>query len=293
MQRRLLILSLLAFTGCLDTSLDVPVDPGDKPAKLGDAYDAGATGSIRGQVSWNDVVPTPEPKIARLNAFDMSFYKNPANFVMPHYPKVDATGRGVAGAVVFLRRVDAAKSRPWDHRPVRVEFRDRQLNVIQGDTPSDVGFVQRGASIDVVNFDSEYHNLRARGAALLGVPLLEPARVTRCALHKSGVVDMTCGAGYYWLHAHLFVSDHPYYTRTDETGRFELKDVPAGEYELVCWMPSWQVVRIERDPETGIETRSTWQPPQQQSRTVTVASHAASDADFRWAAAMFPSSRGP
>jgi hypothetical protein len=32
---------------------------------------------------------------------------------------------------------------------------------------------------------------------------------------------------------------------TDEGGRFELTDVPPGEYELVAWHEGWKVVRQE------------------------------------------------
>ena len=38
---------------------------------------------------------------------------------------------------------------------------------------------------------------------------------------------------------------HPYYAVTDESGRFELTDVPPGEYELVAWHEGWKVARQE------------------------------------------------
>ena len=38
---------------------------------------------------------------------------------------------------------------------------------------------------------------------------------------------------------------HPYYTVTDESGRFQLTDVPPGEYEIVAWHEGWKVLRQE------------------------------------------------
>jgi hypothetical protein len=41
------------------------------------------------------------------------------------------------------------------------------------------------------------------------------------------------------------VIDHPYYTVTDESGKFELTDVPPGHYQLVAWHEGWGVARQE------------------------------------------------
>jgi hypothetical protein len=41
------------------------------------------------------------------------------------------------------------------------------------------------------------------------------------------------------------VASHPYYAVTDESGTFELTDVPPGDYELVAWHEGWGVLRKE------------------------------------------------
>jgi hypothetical protein len=45
------------------------------------------------------------------------------------------------------------------------------------------------------------------------------------------------------MNAEVLVVPHPYYTVTDESGRFKLKDVPPGEYEIVAWHEGWKVVQ--------------------------------------------------
>src|SRR6185369_13034566 len=94
--------------------------------------------------------------------------------------------------------------------------------------------------------------------AYFALPLIEANKMHERTLNQKGLVDLTCGAGYYWLHAHLFVADHPYYTCTDGEGRFTLDQVPAGAYEVVCWLPSCHLLRKEIDPETAITARLAW-----------------------------------
>lgn len=38
-----------------------------------------------------------------------------------------------------------------------------------------------------------------------------------------------------WMKAHVRVFDHPYYAVTDENGAFEIKDAPAGKWNLMIW----------------------------------------------------------
>jgi hypothetical protein len=159
--------------------------------------------------------------------------------------------------------------------------------VTQGDIPTGVGFVRRGGVIEIVNRDAEYHNLHGRGAAFFALPLLERDRVQTRTLKEGGIVDLTCGAGYYWMHAHLFVVEHPYYVCTDVEGRFSLDRVPAGRYDVVCWVPNWRVLREERDPETGIIARLQWAQPVQQTQSVRVEPAVVTAAAFHWTKAAF------
>jgi hypothetical protein len=41
-----------------------------------------------------------------------------------------------------------------------------------------------------------------------------------------------------WMQAWVRVYDHPYYAVTDKDGNFEIKDAPAGTYNLVVWHES-------------------------------------------------------
>jgi hypothetical protein len=41
------------------------------------------------------------------------------------------------------------------------------------------------------------------------------------------------------------VVSHPYYAVTDDSGTFELTDVPPGNYEIVAWHEGWKLLRQE------------------------------------------------
>ena len=110
--------------------------------------------------------------------------------------------------------------------------------VLQDGHAGRVGLVRRGDGFAAVNRDQEYHALRGRGAAFFCLPLVDAGRPARQRLEQAGVVELSSAAGYYWMQAHLFVTEHPYYARTDRDGSFRLEHVPSGTYELVCWMPS-------------------------------------------------------
>ena len=43
-----------------------------------------------------------------------------------------------------------------------------------------------------------------------------------------------------WMKTWVLVSDHPYYAVTDSNGDYEIKNVPAGTYEVVCWQEKFK-----------------------------------------------------
>ena len=43
-----------------------------------------------------------------------------------------------------------------------------------------------------------------------------------------------------WMKTWVLVSDHPYFAVTDSNGSYEIKGVPAGTYEVVCWQEKFK-----------------------------------------------------
>ena len=60
-----------------------------------------------------------------------------------------------------------------------------------------------------------------------------------------GLANVRCNGGHNWMNAAILVVPHPYYAVTDETGKFELTNVPPGDYEIVAWHEGWKLLRQE------------------------------------------------
>lgn len=282
MQGRILLIGLAFLVGCAECPEPTPSKPDQQRIPLAQAFDAAATGTIQGRVVWDGDVPVAKETVERIIAYNPKLHQNPARFKTPHIPNVNAKTGGVADAIVFIKEIEPRRSKPWDHAKVRVEFHERQLRVQQGDARTGVGFVRRGDVVEIANRDKEYHLLRARGAAFLAIPLSGLEKTYQRVLPETGLVELTCAAGYYWLHAHLFVTDHPYFVRTDRDGRFVLDRVPAGEYEVVCWLPNWRVERVERDPEVADVARWIWATPRTQTKRIVVESGSKGELNYTW-----------
>jgi hypothetical protein len=270
----LLLSALLA--GC---ELEIASEPAASRAsgELATAFDPAQTGTIRGTIKWEGKLPELPP---------LHFFATPtlpsSSHPHPNVPDLDTESNGLCQAVVFLRGVDPSRSRPWDHEPVHVEIYRRELTLLQKRQSVSTAFVRRGADISLVSRDSEYHCLRGRGAAFFAQPFPDADVTVRHRLDQRGDVVLTSAAGFYWMRAHLLVDDHPYYARTDTNGEFVLEQVPAGEYELVSWLPSWVLLDRERDPETGGVTRLVLAPPCEQRQRVRVEMGGTSSASFTW-----------
>jgi hypothetical protein len=221
-----------------------------------------------GQVVWNGEPLRVAPYLSPINPLSESSPGRALHeWPNPCAPAIDANG-GVSQAVVFLRGVDPQKAKSWDLPPVRVEIIDYQIRIQQGDRDGRFGFVRRGASVDFVSKDAVFHSLQARGAAWFALPFPDANRVQSRTLDHDGVVELSSGAGHYWMRGYLFVLDHPYITQTDAKGHFTLAGVPPGKYELVVWHPNWLEASHSRDADTCQICRITLQPLLQMVRRI-------------------------
>src|SRR5262249_27026777 len=168
----------------------------------------------------------------------------------PNALRINPQTRAVVGAVVFLEQIDSERAKPWNYPPVRVEMRAEAIRMMHGELPRPVGFVRQGDEIEMVSHDAVMQSLCVRGAAFFSLAFPDPDRPLRRRLDKAGLVELSSGMGHYWWRSHLFVCRHPYYTWTDDDGRFSLTQVPAGDLRVVCWRPSSKIARTERDPNT-------------------------------------------
>lgn len=159
------------------------------------------------------------------------------------------------GVVVFLENVDKGKAFP-DAQPPRIEAKDCRFMPF-------LNLVRDQHDVLVVNMDPALHDIQAYETSHLGprvlfnVPLpisskypqqaglsahfhkhYEGTPVTQTVHMTKGrrVFTMQCGFHAY-MESWALVQQHPYYTMTDEQGRFQLTDVPPGTYRVKMWHP--------------------------------------------------------
>ncbi len=288
--RHRFLLLLLFLGGCAETPATEKKPPASAAvAMLGAAFDQKATGTITGTAMWEGDPPHVAPfKIYGLPGdYPVDVRQDQPN---PNAPRIhDRTGEQapLEGAVVFLRHVDLEKSRPWDQPMVHVEQRDRHLLIRQGESVANVGWVRSGESIEVTNADGHFHMLRGRGAAFFSMPFTDQNLPGQRVLDKPGLVELSSGAFFFWMRGYLLVEKHPYFTRTDAAGKFVLDKVPAGDYELVCWMANWEVAKKYRDPETGLIIQADFLPPVEQVNKLLVSAGSQTTSSFTWSASSF------
>ena len=298
-----ILLAALAAVGCDRTLQDFTPAPrsANPPADPPPEAAGGESGTLTGRVVWTGELPVVPPIRGVIGTPDGPQWGDVPN----HFaPRIDPKSKGVADAVVYLnRRADTGPA--WSFPPTRIEQQNSRIQIRQGEHVGRVGFVRVGQEIEMVSRDEVYHALRARGAAFFTLPFPEPDKVTARSTSGSatpsetpalpspkadrpvtrrfdtpGHVEFTSAAGFFWTAADLFVCDHGFYTTTGAEGRFELKTVPPGEYEVVAWVRNWEVLGRDRDPETGKIVRLQFADPFRMTKRVTVAGGKMADVGF-------------
>jgi len=135
-------------------------------------------------------------------------------------------GNAVQDAVVYLKEVPKGKA--WgaaDQVPVLDQEKCIFRPAVQ---------VVRPGNLDVLSSDPILHNTHGfygrRTAFNLALP--DKGAKVRVDLPRAGMVRVECDA-HGWMLAHIYVADSPYYALTGEDGRFNITDIPPGNYTLV------------------------------------------------------------
>ena len=108
-------------------------------------------------------------------------------------------------------------------------------------TPRVVGIVA-GQKLQVRNSDGTFHNVwgQVQNKDVFNKP--QAPKAADLMLDPSGakpgdVVELKCGA-HGWMRGYVAVQDHPYFAVTDAQGKFVIKGLPQGTYELEAWHPT-------------------------------------------------------
>jgi plastocyanin len=96
--------------------------------------------------------------------------------------------------------------------------------------------VMAGQSIEIRNSDTVLHNVNAKATVNRGFNLGMPKGMAPQdkVFTRAETVQLKCNV-HPWMKAYIHVSDHPYFAVTGTDGKFTLKGLPAGTYEIEAW----------------------------------------------------------
>jgi plastocyanin len=97
--------------------------------------------------------------------------------------------------------------------------------------------VMAGQNIDIKNSDPVLHNIKAVPKTNRGFNISQPSAgmVSKRKFDRpEQMVPLECNV-HSWMHASVGVMPHPYFATTGEDGKFEIKGLPPGTYEIEAW----------------------------------------------------------
>ena len=92
-------------------------------------------------------------------------------------------------------------------------------------------------SIEITNSDQTMHNIHALPKNSTQFNIAQPKqgmKMTKSFTKSEVMVKIKCEV-HNWMACYVGVLDHPFYAVTDDKGNFEIKNLPAGDYELEAW----------------------------------------------------------
>jgi hypothetical protein len=230
-------------------------------------------GTIAGTVKWSGPVP---------HGLEYPVSKDP-EICDPESKKTTDLDRliigpqgGVANTIVYLKNISSGKA-------LELPEQRRHLDQKHCHYVPHILLVPAGSNLEMMSSDATLHTIHMDGAATFNLPFPFVGRVTSKTMSTPGLVNLRCNGGHVWMNAEMMVAPHPYYAVTDESGRFELTDVPAGNYQIVAWHEGWGLAGKEHAydvlTERSVE-RPVFPAPKTWEKTVTVKGNQVSDIEF-------------
>lgn len=185
-------------------------------------------GSIKGRFVVDGTAPMPAPLVVNKDDFCM---KNP--------PKNDSVVVGkdnaLVNAVVYLRvplggkvevspSYDAALKKPVVLDNSGCSFKPHIVTAT------------KGQKLEIKNSDPPPVSHNTNITLLAFNPIVPPGATTSVDISKDSPLPSPVACNIHtWMKAYLLALSHPYAAVSDQDGKFEIKDIPAGMHEFQFW----------------------------------------------------------
>jgi plastocyanin len=175
-----------------------------------------------------------------------------------YYVKDSKKGQLAEGVVALTSFAEPKAQTREDRKPVTVTMDQKNFQFI----PETIA-IRAGDRVKFLNSDKELHNVKSfhlLHSFNVNLPSGDEHIET---FEKAGNLRLPYELGCVYhsaMRAWIFVFDHPHFQLTKADGRFELKNVPPGEYKLEMTHPAgqlrWsQTIQVKANETTKIEIR--------------------------------------
>jgi plastocyanin len=136
-----------------------------------------------------------------------------------------AHGQSLSDIVVWLETVQAADALPLVPQRAQLIQKDKTFQ------PHTL-VIPKGSTVDFPNSDPIFHNAFSTfDGQIFDVGLYPPGTSQSVRFRRPGIVRVFCNI-HPTMSAIIVVVDTPYFTKADRNGRYQIRNVPAGSYEL-------------------------------------------------------------
>ena len=210
-------------------------DKEEQPAVKKQPPNTSATGwgSITGQFVFAGDIPKPKVLVEK---GDKRFMGSVAIIETIHSEEllVDPKTKGVANVFVYLRRAPAIHPDLIESKTRVLEFVSKGMRFVQHAmlVRTDQQVIAKNANAAVINV----HTNPVRNPAYNVLVDLKKGVSVPMRFQRSERIPFKVICDFHpWMRAHWLVLDHPYAAITDKTGKFTIKNLPAGKHNLIFW----------------------------------------------------------
>ena len=101
--------------------------------------------------------------------------------------------------------------------------------------------ITKGSSVTFTNEDNFYHNVFSlTKGARFNIGRKKPGKSVKKTFNKAGLIKVFCDI-HPQMNAYILCLETPYFSKVDESGNYEIRNLPDGKYKLEFFNPDVEI----------------------------------------------------